>query len=936
MNKPCARITLDLQQASTPTFVAVKKSDIGREIRITLSDGGFPYEISADCYAVLTGTKPDGNILYNHCDIEGNTIVYEITEQTTAAAGRMKAEVKLYGADDILVTSATFRIIIDGTVYTDDKVESSSEFSALTQLISQVVEIIQKYSDVTIATKTSELINDSGFITNAVTDLVNYYTKTDIGNLLSNIPKFRISVVSSLPTEDISETTIYLLSGGDGSDLYTEYLRVDGKWEILGSQRVDLTGYATEEWVEQKLEEHSVDLSDYVQTVNGTSPDESGNVKVDVKETLVVTLMSDPQIATKGGTMIANAVANKQSVILKASNGNIYHLDKVSGGEATNYAYTAVFSRTYISDGDVIREVYTVSPNGSYAFSQEIVESSGGYNEFDPTVYGLPILHLTGDTTGMSKDNAVTLDYVYGELSGTATVKWQGASSLAYPKKNYTIQFDKAFEAVEGWGVQDKYCLKANFIDHSHARNVVSAKLWGEIVKSRENMNANLSALPNGGAVDGFPCIVMLNSNFHGLYTFNIPKAGWLYGMGNGEMNVERLSFKEYMNGEPDKTTGEYVATNSVTANFATNRNVSTTGGRTYVNWDVTQMSQIGAVAYLFDMDGNLVKAFAGHNGVKLSPYYGKFEGDLGEDAWLDVSSDTTRLDTIWDAKPLSLPVPKNHYVMWVFKYGGVKLPETSNLTPTYSAEAEANNTWSYSWARTEIEFAYESVANEIIVCADATSEATRFKAEATFSGDFDVEYASETVSDEDILSSLNLLITACINSDGTDLDSNIAKYLDWDSAIDYYIYTCLIGGADMAAKNYLLTTYDGTKWFFGAYDMDSTFGLWWDGKQFLPDNHYPTVEWYANYHRAMWLIWNYKRDAFKARYAQLRAGALSENNVALAFSNFINKIPSTVYMEDAKKWPGIPSTAANNLAQILNWYRMRVAVLDKEVESIT
>ena len=65
MNKPCARITLDLQQASTPTFVAVKKSDIGREIRITLSDGGFPYEISADCYAVLTGVPylPHGRIL---------------------------------------------------------------------------------------------------------------------------------------------------------------------------------------------------------------------------------------------------------------------------------------------------------------------------------------------------------------------------------------------------------------------------------------------------------------------------------------------------------------------------------------------------------------------------------------------------------------------------------------------------------------------------------------------------------------------------------------------------------------------------------------------------------------------------------------------------------------------------------------------------------
>lgn len=224
MNKPCARITLDLQQASTPTFVAVKKSDIGREIRITLSDSGFPYEISADCYAVLTGTKPDGNILYNHCDIEGNTIVYEITEQTTAAAGRMKAEVKLYGADDSLVTSATFRIIIDGTVYTDDKVESSSEFSALRQLMSHVLEIIK---------------NNSG----------------ESGGGIS------ITIVKELPTEDISTNTLYLVKDADvPSNIYTEYIYVNGEWEIIGSQQLNLSGY--------------------VKTVNSTGPDGNGNVDV--------------------------------------------------------------------------------------------------------------------------------------------------------------------------------------------------------------------------------------------------------------------------------------------------------------------------------------------------------------------------------------------------------------------------------------------------------------------------------------------------------------------------------------------------------------------------------------------------------------------------------------------------------------------------------
>ena len=77
--------------------------------------------------------------------------------------------------------------------------------------------------------------------------------------------------------------------------------------------------------------------------------------------------------------------------------------------------------------------------------------------QIDPTLYELPILYLNGETTGISKDNAVSLDYIYGDRTGSCTLKWQGNSSLAYPKKNYTIKFDEPFEAAEGWGAQKKY-----------------------------------------------------------------------------------------------------------------------------------------------------------------------------------------------------------------------------------------------------------------------------------------------------------------------------------------------------------------------------------------------------------------------------------------------------------------------------------------------
>jgi hypothetical protein len=159
---------------------------------------------------------------------------------------------------------------------------------------------------------------------------------------------------------------------------------------------------------------------------------------------------------------------------------------------------------------------------------------------FDYTKYPLPILYLDGDVSTMTKENPVDLTYRYKDMEGTANVKWQGSSSLAYPKKNYTIKFDTAFEAKTGWGTQKKYCLKANWIDFSHSRNIVAAKLWGECVKRYEDYvdeDLTLSELPNAGAIDGFPVAVVINDEYKGLYSMNIPKDAWLFGM--DEENVD-------------------------------------------------------------------------------------------------------------------------------------------------------------------------------------------------------------------------------------------------------------------------------------------------------------------------------------------------------------------------------------------------------------
>jgi hypothetical protein len=100
-----------------------------------------------------------------------------------------------------------------------------------------------------IPAKTSDLSNDSGFITKSVADLANYYTKTQTGDLISQIPKFRISVVQQLPAVG-EELVLYLVPFATAQGQYLEYIWVGGRFEVIGSQKVDLTGYATEEWVQ--------------------------------------------------------------------------------------------------------------------------------------------------------------------------------------------------------------------------------------------------------------------------------------------------------------------------------------------------------------------------------------------------------------------------------------------------------------------------------------------------------------------------------------------------------------------------------------------------------------------------------------------------------------------------------------------------------------
>ena len=128
-----------------------------------------------------------------------------------------------------------------------------------------------------------------------------------------------------------------------------------------------------------------------------------------------------------------------------------------------------------------------------------------------------------------------TLTFTEGKKTFTMDIeiKPQGTSSMAYPKKNFTVKFAEDVELADKWGAQKKYVLKADYIDPTSSGNVVSAKLAAEMNKAY-GLHEDT---PNYGAIDGFPVFVKINGADAGIFSLTIPKDTWMLNMDSSNPN---------------------------------------------------------------------------------------------------------------------------------------------------------------------------------------------------------------------------------------------------------------------------------------------------------------------------------------------------------------------------------------------------------------
>lgn len=177
-------------------------------------------------------------------------------------------------------------------------------------------------------------------------------------------------------------------------------------------------------------------------------------------------------------------------------------------------------------------------------------------NVVDPSTIQISRVSFDGNLAGISKNIKKNVKVKLALTDGTnvdawATVKWQGNSSLAWPKKGYRVKLfkDEAMTKklkleLPGSGFKtNSFNLKANFTDPTAGLNIINAKLFSEITASRKGLDDSIvAAMPNYGQIAGLPVELDINSYDQGLYVLETYQEDKLYNLDDKKSSDIALS----------------------------------------------------------------------------------------------------------------------------------------------------------------------------------------------------------------------------------------------------------------------------------------------------------------------------------------------------------------------------------------------------------
>lgn len=269
-----------------PTVGFTGEHDVTEFEVLTTPENGVTYYLEVKAWR-----KEPNNILF---DKESDRLTVRLTSEMLGAAGIHKAQVVAYltdGDDTPIKKSNIFELEVKNSINATKDVEPHYQ-AALEQWTQKLNEMVGLYTGGDGIEITDQLIkvvldttanllsfidgklalrpSDIGFnegVRSALLStfgLYNFQARLEAGanitingNVISATPGIKLTVVETLPTEDIDTDTIYLVPKEDTetNNIYDEYIYVNNEWEKIGTTEIDLTNFYTKPETDKLLDD---------------------------------------------------------------------------------------------------------------------------------------------------------------------------------------------------------------------------------------------------------------------------------------------------------------------------------------------------------------------------------------------------------------------------------------------------------------------------------------------------------------------------------------------------------------------------------------------------------------------------------------------------------------------------------------------------------
>ena len=251
---------LNLVPGGDPIIVRASQYDnLTRVITFALFKDKDIFVVPDGCKVYVLGTKEDKSGYFYECTVERNYVAFYMRQQMTVLAGKHEAEIRIVDEENHLLNSANFIVDIEEAAFKDDTVISETEIPLLEEILENIDaiysvenilqggtegQVLTKISNEdgeiewrslpNIPDKTSELENDSGFVTKEVNDLTNYRTSADQDIIDSD--KATTAQISNLQSQiDLKESSSNKVTSITASSTDEQYPSAKCVYDIIGN-----------------------------------------------------------------------------------------------------------------------------------------------------------------------------------------------------------------------------------------------------------------------------------------------------------------------------------------------------------------------------------------------------------------------------------------------------------------------------------------------------------------------------------------------------------------------------------------------------------------------------------------------------------------------------------------------------------------------------